>query len=63
MTITVVVKNTNGEGYDRKAAVYTVDTPSEGEPVTTLVAELAGGEEVTTGVHSSRSIEIKETAP
>jgi len=61
MTIQITVKNTNGEGYERKAAVYTVDTPDGGEPVTTLVAELAGGEEVTTGIHSSRSVEIKET--
>lgn len=61
MTIQIVVKNTNGEGDQRKATVFTSDNNGDGNVLSTLIADLGPGEEVMTYITDTRSVEIRET--
>jgi len=61
MTITVIVKNSNAPGGDRKAVVSTVDTSPDGEVIgSATIAELSGGEEAETYITDTRHVEVRE---
>jgi len=57
MTISITIKNTNDPADERKAAVFAV---SDVDVLSTPVAELSGGQEVTTYLSNSQRIEITE---
>ena len=61
MTITIIVKNENPPEHPVKAIVETVDYGPDGEAIgTQSVAQLGGGEQVTTYVTDTRDVIVRE---